>query len=63
MNIKIGDFGLLSRYGVALGSTAMAALAQWILPAALTPAPYLGFYPAVVVSAALGGLGRGVHGL
>ena len=60
MNKKIGDFGILSRYGVAFGSTALAALARWILPAALTPAPYLGFYPAIVVSAALGGLGPGL---
>jgi len=50
----------LARYGLALASTALAALARWMLPWALTPAPYLGFYPAVVVSAALGGVGPGL---
>jgi PAS domain S-box-containing protein len=50
----------LTGYGLALVSTALAALARWLLPWALTPAPYLGFYPAVVVSAALGGLGPGL---
>jgi two-component system sensor kinase FixL len=50
----------LKGYGVAVASTALAALARWILPWALTPAPYLGFYPAVVVSAALGGVGPGL---
>lgn len=52
--------GILARYGLAVGSTALAALARWLLPWALTPAPYLGFYPAVVVSAALGGVGPGL---
>jgi PAS domain-containing protein len=47
-------------YALALASTALSALARWMLPAALTPAPYLGFYPAVVVSAALGGTGPGL---
>ena len=47
-------------YGLAVASTALAALARWLLPWALTPAPYLGFYPAVVVSAALGGVGPGL---
>ncbi len=60
MNKKTADLGFVSRYCLALGSTALAALARWILPAALAPAPYLGFYPAVVVSAALGGLGPGL---
>src|ERR1035437_2526211 len=50
----------LAGYGLALGSTALAALARWMLPWALAPAPYLGFYPAVVVSAALGGVGPGL---
>ena len=48
------------RYGLAIASTALAALARYLLPEALTPAPYLGFYPAVVVSAALGGVGPGL---
>ena len=60
MKKRNADLGLLFSYGFALGSTALAALARWLLPAALTPAPYLGFYPAVVVSAALGGLGPGL---
>ena len=37
-----------------------AALARWLLPEALAPAPYLGFYPAVVIAAALGGVGPGL---
>lgn len=47
-------------YGLAVGSTGLAALARWMIPWALSPAPYLGFYPAVVVSAALGGVGPGL---
>ncbi len=47
-------------YGWAIGATAVAALARWLLPGALAPAPYLGFYPAVVVAAALGGVGPGL---
>ena len=50
----------LTGYGLALASTTLAALARWMLPWALAPAPYLGFYPAVVVSAALGGMGPGL---
>jgi PAS domain S-box-containing protein len=50
----------LAGYGLALGTTGLAALARWLVPWALTPAPYLGFYPAVVVSAALGGVGPGL---
>jgi PAS domain S-box-containing protein len=38
----------------------LAAFARWLLPGALAPAPYLGFYPAVVVAAALGGVGPGL---
>jgi len=53
-------FSFLTRYGLALASTALAALGRWSIPWALTPAPYLGFYPAVVVSAALGGVGPGL---
>lgn len=41
-------------------STGLAALVRWLVPWALTPAPYLGFYPAKVVSAALGGVGPGL---
>lgn len=47
-------------YGLAIVSTALAALLRWVFPWALTPAPYLGFYPAVVFSAALGGVGPGM---
>ena len=47
-------------YGLALGATALSALLRWLLPEALSPAPYLGFYPAVVVAAALGGVGPGL---
>ncbi len=54
------QLGLLAGYGLAVGATALSALARWLLPLALTPAPYLGFYPAVVVSAALGGVGPGL---
>jgi PAS domain S-box-containing protein len=51
---------LMAGYGLAVVSTGLAALARWMVPWALTPAPYLGFYPAVVVSAALGGVGPGL---
>jgi signal transduction histidine kinase len=51
---------VLTGYGLALVSTALAALARWLVPWALAPAPYLGFYPAVVVSSALGGVGPGL---
>ena len=51
---------LISGYGWAIGATALAAIARWLLPEALAPAPYLGFYPAVVVAAALGGVGPGL---
>jgi signal transduction histidine kinase len=47
-------------YALALVATALAALLRWSFPWALAPAPYLGFYPAVVVSAALGGVGPGL---
>ncbi len=50
----------LSGYGLAAGTAALAAMARWLLPGALAPAPYLGFYPAVVISAALGGVGPGL---
>ncbi|HTP64441.1 MAG TPA: ATP-binding protein [Geobacteraceae bacterium] len=50
----------LPGYGLAVVSTGLAALARWMVPWALAPAPYLGFYPAVVVSAALGGVGPGL---
>jgi PAS domain S-box-containing protein len=55
-----GPLSFWAGYGLAAGSTALAALARWLVPWALTPAPYLGFYPAVVVSAALGGVGPGL---
>jgi PAS domain S-box-containing protein len=47
-------------YGLAVVATLLSALLRWLLPSALSPAPYLGFYPAVVVSAALGGIGPGL---
>ena len=50
----------ISGYGWAIGATSLAALARWLLPEALAPAPYLGFYPAVVIAAALGGVGPGL---
>src|SRR5512133_931843 len=52
--------GLLFGYGLAVVTTAFSALLRWLLPGALSPAPYLVFYPAVVVSAALGGVGPGL---
>ena len=51
---------LFARYGLAVGSTGISALFRLMVPDALSPAPYLGFYPAVVVSAALGGVGPGL---
>jgi hypothetical protein len=52
--------GSLSGYGWAIVATSLAAFARWLLPGVLAPAPYLGFYPAVVVAAALGGVGPGL---
>src|SRR5664279_6401261 len=61
MNLRLQRFARGSAgYGLAVATTALAALARWMLPWVLTPAPYLGFYPAVVVSAALGGVGPGL---
>jgi len=47
-------------YLLAIAVTAMAALAHWALPRVLTNAPYLAFYPAIVVAAAYGGAGPGM---
>ncbi|GFO53486.1 hypothetical protein GMSM_04930 [Geomonas sp. Red276] len=47
-------------YLLAVAATMLSALVRWLLPWALSPAPYLGFYPAVVISAALGGVGPGL---
>ncbi len=57
---QVKERSFLFGYGLALATTTLAALVRWLLPWALTPAPYLGFYPAVVVSAALGGVGPGL---
>ncbi|GFE62822.1 ATP-binding protein [Geobacter sp. AOG2] len=48
------------RYGIAVAATALAALFGWLVPEAVDPEQYLGFYPAVVVAAALGGVGPGL---
>ena len=48
------------RYGIAAAATACSALVRHSLAETLASAPYLGFYPAVVVSAALGGVGPGL---
>jgi two-component system CheB/CheR fusion protein len=47
-------------YALAVLFTAGAALLRWALPDALAGAAYLAFYPAVVASAAFGGLGPGL---
>jgi PAS domain S-box-containing protein len=60
MNKNKFELDFFGGYALALASMALAALARWLLPEALAPAPYLGFYPAVVVSAALGGAGPGL---
>lgn len=60
MTERNGELSSLAGYALALVSTALAAAARWLLPTALSPAPYLGFYPAVVISAALGGMGPGM---
>ncbi len=49
-----------AEYFLALAATGVSAAMRWALPSALAPAPYLGFYPAVVVAAALGGVGPGL---
>ena len=48
------------RYGLALLAVALSALLRWLMPDVLSRAPYLGFYPAVVVAAALGGVWPGL---
>ena len=66
MKVRYGEgsrqklIAFLTDYGLAVATTALAALLRWMFPWALAPAPYLGFYPAVVVSAALGGVGPGL---
>jgi two-component sensor histidine kinase len=60
MTKRNGELGSFAGYALAVASTALSACARWLLPNALTPAPYLGFYPAVVVSAAFGGAGPGM---
>ncbi len=50
----------VSGYGLAVIFTSLSALLRLFLSSALSRAPYLGFYPAVVFSAALGGLGPGL---
>ncbi len=47
-------------YGLATAATALGAMIRWSLPGELAGAPYLAFYPAVVVAAAFGGLGPGL---
>ncbi len=49
-----------SGYAWTIATTAAAGAALWLLPETLSPAPYLAFYPAVVVSALLGGAGPGL---
>ncbi len=49
-----------ARYAVAVAATAVSALLRWLMPDVLSRAPYLGFYPAVVVAAILGGVGPGL---
>ncbi|HET6514430.1 MAG TPA: PocR ligand-binding domain-containing protein [Thermodesulfovibrionales bacterium] len=51
---------VLARYGVAVVATGLSALIRWMAPWTLAPTPYLPFYPAVVASAALGGVGPGL---
>ena len=48
------------RYGVAVLMVGVSALLRWLLPEVLSKAPYLGFYPAVVVAAGFGGTGPGL---
>jgi K+-sensing histidine kinase KdpD len=48
------------RYGLALLAVTLAAILRLLIPDVLSRAPYLGFYPAVVVAAILGGLGPGL---
>lgn len=48
------------RYSIAVAAIALSALLRWALPDILSRAPYLGFYPAVVVAAIFGGIGPGI---
>jgi PAS domain S-box-containing protein len=47
-------------YAWTVATTAAAAVVLWLLPEMLSQSPYLVFYPAVVVSALLGGVGPGL---
>jgi PAS domain S-box-containing protein len=62
--LPIFDLNLLShwtgRYGLTVCAVAASALLRWLMPDVLSRAPYLGFYPAVVVAAILGGVGPGL---
>jgi PAS domain S-box-containing protein len=49
-----------TRYGLTICAIAASSLLRWFMPDVLGRAPYLGFYPAVVVSAILGGVGPGL---
>ncbi len=51
---------LLPRYGMVIGSTALALLATWALSPLYAPIPGLFFLVAVCVSATYGGLGPGL---
>jgi PAS domain S-box-containing protein len=51
---------LTGRYGVMVCAVAASALLRWLMPDVLSRAPYLGFYPAVVIAAILGGVGPGL---
>ncbi len=58
------EFNVLSywtgRYGLTALAVAASAVLRWFMPDVLSRAPYLGFYPAVVVAAILGGVGPGL---
>jgi PAS domain S-box-containing protein len=63
-NITSASWRYLARgasgYGLAVIFTSLSALLRLFLSSVLASAPYLGFYPAVVFSAALGGFGPGL---
>lgn len=51
---------IIARYGLSVTLVALAVLARFSLPSVLTGTPYLVFFPAVAISATLGGCGPGI---
>lgn len=60
MSIRAASACRWFRYATAVVLVGLADLARWGVPQVLGPSPFLVFYPAVVLAAALGGFGPGI---